>query len=189
MSLFQLIIVWWGFFAVAALLLMHGSSTIIWGILGLIALVLLVHSFGRHHKTSRHKIMLAIGLPMMLFGIGGFISGGSVDNPQLDFSTNSGINLPNDSVKILSAQLTHKFFVDKISGSIQNSSQMNINQLGLKVTLDARTSNAEEWYVPLKNLNIAPGQSSSFQTQIGDFHFRPNAKWKWNFQVVSVIGG
>ncbi len=186
----QLIILWWGFTTLIVGMLMGLNSTILLGLSLLLLIVLVSYSFKKHHHpVSRHKLMIAIGLPMMVLGITGFISGGSVDNPQLDFNSNIGITLPNDSVKIISPQIKHKFFMDQISGTLQNNSQMSVSQVGLKVLLDAGTPNAEEWYVPLKNLSIAPGQSASFQTKIGDFHFRPNAQWKWNFQVVSVLGG
>ncbi len=185
----QLIILWWGFTALIISMLMGLNSTVIFAISGILLIVLISYSFKKHHHIGRHKWMIAIGLPMMLLGITGFVSGGSVDNPELDFNSNVGISLPNDSVKIVSPQIKHKFFVDQLSGTLQNNSQMNVNQVGLKVLLDAGAPNAKEWYVPLKGLSIAPGQSSSFQTKIGDFHFRANKKWKWNFQVVSVVGG
>jgi len=188
MSTQQLIVLWWGFAALLAAILMGTSDTLTLALAGALLLLLIAYSFGKHHRLSRHKIMLGIGLPMMFLGIVGFISGGSVDNPELDFNTNTGISLPNDGVKILSPQIKHKFFVDQLSGMIQNNSQMNVNQVSVKVTLDAGTPHAEEWYVPLKNLNIAPGQNASFQTKIGDFHFRSNKKWKWNYQVVNVLG-
>ncbi|GEM_PF-3859241 len=189
MSSLQLIILWWGFIALLLLMLLGAKATLTFSVAGFIVLLLIFYSFGKHHRSSRHKMMLAVGLPMMLLGIGGFISGGSVDNPQLDLTTNSGIILPNDSVQILSPQIKHKFLVDKISGVIKNNSTMNIQKAVLKVLLDANTTHAEEWFVPLQHLNLAPGQSASFETKIGDFHFRANAKWKWNFQVVNVMGG
>lgn len=184
----QLVIVWWGFVALVVAMLAGASDTVTFSIAGIILLTLLVFAFSKHHRSSRHKVMLAIGLPMMFLGIIGFVSGGSVDNPQMDFEANSGINLPSDSVKLVNPQIKHKFFVDTLSGSIQNNSQMTVSQVGLKVLLDAGSPSAEEWLVPLKGFTIAPGQSANFQTKIGDFHFRGNSKWKWNYQVVSVVG-
>lgn len=185
----QLVIVWWGFVALVVAMLAGAREAITLGIAGIILITLLVFAFSKHHRSSRHKVMLAIGLPMMFLGIIGFISGGSVDNPQMDFNANTGINLANDSVQIVSPQIKHKFFVDTLTGSIQNNSQMTVNQVSLKVLLDANTPSAEEWFVPLKGLSIAPGQSAAFKTKIGDFHYRSNSNWKWNFQVVSVVGG
>lgn len=189
MSTQQLIVLWWGFAALLAALLMGTSDTLTLALAGALLLLLIAYSFGKHHRLSRHKIMLGIGLPMMFLGIVGFISGGSVDNPELDFNATSGIQLPNDSVKLVSPRIQHKFFVDTLTGSLQNNSQMPVTQVGLKVLLDANTPKAEEWLIPLKGLSIAPGQSATFKAKIGDFHFRSNSKWKWNYQVVSVVGG
>lgn len=188
MSTQQLIILWWGFTALMIAMLMGANALLTFSIAIILLILLVLYSFKKYRHISRHKLMIAIGFPMMVLGITGFISGGSVDNPELDFNSNTGISLPAESVKIISPQIKHKFFVDTLTGTLQNNSQMNVNQVGLKVLLDANTPHAEEWFVPLKNLSIAPGQSVFFQTKIGDFHFRQNSKWKWNYQVLSVVG-
>lgn len=186
----QLIILWWGFTALIIAMLMGLNQNILIALSLLLLIVLISYGFKKHpHKISRHKMMIAIGFPMMALGIIGFISGGSVDNPELDFNTNMGISLPTDSVKIISPQITHKFFMDTLTGNLQNNSQMNIDEVNLRVLLDANTAQSEEWNVPLKNLNLSPGQTIPFKTQIGDFHFRANKKWKWTFQVKEVNGG
>jgi len=188
MSTKQLVVLWYGAILMFVLLLVKVSSLITIGIGAGLLLILLIYSLSRHHKAHKGQLVLAIGLPMMLFGIGGFVLGGSVDNPSMYWESSPVSLLPTSEIQVLDTHVRHSFLSDTISGKIQNNSSATVQSLTLRVLFGGEAKTAENWHVKISNLNIPPGSSAPFSEKVGDFHLSLKKNWPWSFQVLAVEG-
>jgi len=188
MSTKQLIVLWYGAIIMFVLLLVKVSSLAVLGVGAALLLLLLLYTMSRHHRASKHQVLLAIGLPMMLFGVTAFIMGDSVDDPSMYWQAPAPSFLSAAQVQIVDPKVQHSIFRDKISGKIQNNTGATLQSITLRVLFGGDAKTAETWHLKLDNLNIAPGASAPFQQQIGDIHLKYKKSWPWSFQVVAAEG-
>ena len=186
MSTKQLVVLWYGGMILFLLILVKVSSLVTIGIGAGLLLLLLLYTLSRHHRANKGQVLLAIGLPMMVLGIGSFVLGDSVDDPTMYWQSAAPNLISPSQIQISDTHVKHSIFSDMISGKIQNNSPTAVQSVTLRILLGGDAKSAEEWQVKIAKLNIAPGASASFQERVGDFHLKFSKKAPWSFQVLAV---
>jgi hypothetical protein len=182
----QLIILWYGAIITLIFLLSGESSTVTLSIVGVVVLLLLIYSLGPHHRASKHKVLLAVVLPILLVGIGSFVFEGSSDYPGTPV-TNLQVISP-QSIELTDTHVHHAFFMDKISGQIKNNSSETIRSLVIQFNLNSASGQTEQNNVTFKGLSIAPGSTWNFNQSMFGIHPRLKNQWKWSFQILAAVG-
>ncbi len=186
MSTKQLVVLWYGGILMFLLLLVKASSLVTLGIGGALLLLLLIYTLSRHHRANKGQVLLAIGLPMMLLGIGSFVAGDSVEDPRQYYQSPAPNLVDPGQVQILDTQVRHSLLSDTIVGKIQNNSAATVQAVTLKILFGGDAKSAEEWQIKVGQLHLAPGGSAPFHERVGDFRLRFNKKSPWSFQVLAV---
>lgn len=187
MSTKQLTLIWYGFFLLLVLSLSGVKTSLTLSVAGVLFLLLLIYSLGPHHRANRKKVVMMIFLPMLLFGMGAFIFDGMIEySPAL--SPNMLKNIGAQEVELTNTKVDHRWFTDRLSGSVKNNSAATLESLTLRMTLSSPQGIIESKNLTLTDLKIAPGQSASFQQSFGDTHLRLPQPWKWSLQVIGGIG-
>ena len=184
----QLITLWYGALFVLILMLAGERSTVTLTVAGAVVLLLLIYSLSGKHRASKHKVMLAVFLPMCLVGIGSFVLEGSTYDPSGYIPANPTTLLPEQSVSLQGTQFHHRFFMDRFSGQIKNNSNQTLNTVVIRFTLAHASGKTEDMIVTLKGFSIPPGQTGPFSQTLLGLHPRAKGAWKWSARVLDAVG-
>lgn len=138
--------------------------------------------------ATHRKIFLVVILPLLFLGIGSFVVEDSGIYPTQVLPSSNLNWVPLEQIQLTDMKVHHIFFMDRISGKIQNNSQETLNSVVLRFILNGPNGKTEVNDVPFQGLAIAPGSSQGFEQTLVGMRKKPKEQWKWSFYVLTATG-